>query len=343
MRSAQPLAGSALAVAGSCCAAAAFFVSNAFSAQTRILEPVAATVKGVEANIAGFPEADGQSGQRIAILSGGSGAKLVLVITQENGFFPDTNDVVIRSSVANLSEKSPCGVFAYAQKEVRCRALPLVIKLSDNNDHLNASLYPFRIIVAGRAGADLLFTGTGTDRLFGGDQDDQLFAGDGADKLFGGNGNDMLAGGKGADVFVGDAGIDTVNYGSATANVTVTLNRTADDGSSGENDDVRDDVENIFGGPKDDTLSGNGAVNVIRGRGGSDTITGSLGDDSLFGDAGDDTITGGGGIDRIDVGDGADFVDVADGLADIVTCGAGRDTVKADAIDRFGVDCENVV
>ena len=45
---------------------------------------------------------------------------------------------------------------------------------------------------------------------------------------------------------------------------------------------------------------------------------------------------------ELDGGDGADQINAVDGLVDTVKCGAGTDTVTADASDSVSADCENV-
>lgn len=81
-----------------------------------------------------------------------------------------------------------------------------------------------------------------------------------------------------------------------TAGAAIT-NTDADDGQSGETDDVSYTVENLIGGTGNDTLTGSNAVNVISGGPGNDTIDGKSNPlalcatgDTLNGDAGNDTF-----------------------------------------------------
>jgi Ca2+-binding RTX toxin-like protein len=115
----------------------------------------------------------------------------------------------------------------------------------------------------------------------------------------------------------GGAGIDEADYGDHFASqVTVTINNVANDGSSGgaEGDNVRTDVENLQGGPNNDTLTGSTLDNQIFGMDGSDTVMGIGGDDTLLGDfqfqggTGDDTLNGGNGDDTLGGGGGADHM-----------------------------------
>jgi Ca2+-binding RTX toxin-like protein len=65
----------------------------------------------------------------------------------------------------------------------------------------------------------------------------------------------------------------------------VTLDGVANDGSAGENDRVKSDVENIIGGTAVDTLTGNTLDNVITSRDGvADTVTCDAGNDTVNAD-----------------------------------------------------------
>ena len=104
------------------------------------------------------------------------------------------------------------------------------------------------------------------------------------------------------------------------------------------------------------TLTGLGGDDRLRGGDGPDRLDGGTGNDSLDGGFGDDAIVGGPGRDTISAdlagGDcgplwcklpyGNDTIDARDGEIDSVTCGAGQDTVTADAADVVAPDCETV-
>ncbi|WP_370249480.1 beta strand repeat-containing protein [Nocardioides sp.] len=98
----------------------------------------------------------------------------------------------------------------------------------------------------------------------------------------------------------------------------------------------------VAGTPRNDTLRGTAQADTISGLGGKDTVTAEAGNDCVYGGAGDDDIDAGPGNDRInpqagadtvDAGAGNDYLVVADGAKDVVTCGAGSDTVIADRVD----------
>jgi hypothetical protein len=130
---------------------------------------------------------------------------------------------------------------------------------------------------------------------------------DGADDITGGNGSG-----------------DLVSYVSRDSNITYTgEDDQANDGASNEGDNVRSDVEWVYGGAGNDTLTGTnntkGGFNDLRGMKGRDTVYGLAGNDwldrhatwgtdRLYGGAGDDQLDGG-TAKRVDTMDGGDGVD----------------------------------
>lgn len=210
----------------------------------------------------------------------------------------------------------------------------------------------------GGEGNDTLVGGTGADTLNGGVGNDTLrgaadAAGDtAADTLNGDADNDILDAGNaanGGDTFNGGAGSDTVSYANRTNDLTVTMGAGANDGETGETDNVAADVEVLTGGAGDDTLTGGAANNTINGGAGDDTINGGAGDDTLNGDAGDDTFLSpaADGADTYNGGAGTDLVSY-DGRTATVTASidgvandgedAELDNVKADIEDLIGGD-----
>lgn len=149
----------------------------------------------------------------------------------------------------------------------------------------------------------------------------------GNDRLTGLLGNDTLDGGtgddtfvessvsSGADVYIGGTGLDSVDYRARTAGLRIDLDGAADDGASGEGDNVRADVEYVYGGSGNDTLGGNAYSN------------------RLFGGNGNDVLTGGGGADVLDGGAGNDVLYGRDGVRDTLLGGTGTDKAQRDAID----------
>jgi hypothetical protein len=113
------------------------------------------------------------------------------------------------------------------------------------------------------------------------------------------------------------------------------------------------------GGPRADRLNGGAGSDAIHGRGGNDRIRGLGGNDCLFGEGGNDDVRGGPGKDAVNGGKGSDQlyggagrdtmrgglgrdrIFAIDRARDVIACGGGRDTVRADRVDRI-VGCELV-
>ncbi len=136
--------------------------------------------------------------------------------------------------------------------------------------------------------------------------DDTVHAGGGNDHVALGAGNDHAYGGKGADDLHGDSGNDELD---------------GDDG--------------------DDSLVGGAGNDKLHGGAGNDTLDGGAGNDVESGDAGNDTLTGGPGTDLLIGGAGRDAINAKDGKHDVVQCGAGIDSVKADEVDTL-TGCEHI-
>ncbi|MFL5899757.1 MAG: cadherin domain-containing protein, partial [Solirubrobacterales bacterium] len=189
------------------------------------------------------------------------------------------------------------------------------------------------VLVGGR-GADLLQGKSGADQLRGDGGNDALYGGAGPDRLRGGSGSDSLGGGFGADDLSGGRGRDIVFYGQRSRPVRVSIGNGANDGSAGERDTVRADVEDVRGGRGNDVLIGNGAANDLFGGGGRDRLVGK---------GGSDVLMGGDGNDRLDARDGASSAArAAAGAVDRVVCGGGEDTALVDPGDIVDPGCEHV-
>jgi hypothetical protein len=180
--------------------------------------------------------------------------------------------------------------------------------------------------------------GDGDDELEGGPANETILAGPGNDAIRGGReGNDLEDGGpgddrfdesvagEGSDTFIGGDGRDELTYSGSALDgrispLTVTLDGIANDGESGEQDNVGGDIESVTGGR------------------GPDTLIGSEDSNELHGGAGDDVLRGLGGSDRLDGGDGNDQIDARDGSPDLVSCGPGFDRATIDAVDSLSPD-----
>jgi Ca2+-binding RTX toxin-like protein len=201
-------------------------------------------------------------------------------------------------------------------------------------------------------GADVerIRTGSGHDNITAAAGDNELRAGQGNNVLDGGPGNDFLSAGNGTDVFTGGAGFDSVSYGANNFGVVVRIGDGPNDGSVGEQDDVKSDVEEIFGSLQGDDITGTSAPNNLFGGPGDDFLRGLGGKDLLDGGRnefgpifggqdGSDTFFGGPGIDTATEADhvGNQMLPI-DGLANDFVLGDG-----AQGIDNIRKDVENVI
>ena len=87
---------------------------------------------------------------------------------------------------------------------------------------------------------------------------------------------------------------------------------------------------------------GDGADSLTNSTSTPSTLSGGDGNDSLEGGFANDTLRGNQGVDSLSGRAGDDFIDVRGDRSDIVTCGAGDDTVRADGADLVASDCETV-
>ena len=171
--------------------------------------------------------------------------------------------------------------------------------------------------------------GTNVENITGSSSNDTLTGNNLSNVLSGGPGNDILVGGAGDDTFIGGVGTDTVSYAYITSTstpVVADMDRVADDGVSGERDNIRTDVENLTGSSSNDTLTGSSVNNVITGGSGNDSLNGGAGDDTVNGEIGNDTINGGAGDDGLDGGSGNDTGQGGEG-DDALVGGSGSDSL----------------
>lgn len=217
-----------------------------------------------------------------------------------------------------------------------------IILAGDGNDTIEAGLGDDEAYgedgddtINGDAGDDYLSGGEGDDTLYGGEGDDTLDAGQGSDRLYGEDGDDVLLGGPGTDLLDGGAGDDTMIGGSANDTIvggdgsdtaygndgndvidtsgpnSSGVNASPDIGYPGlypADTDPNDDIDSVWGGAGDDTISTGDDADYIDGGTGDDMIDGGIDDDTIDGGDGNDTIIGGEGNDTIDAGAGDDTV-----------------------------------
>ena len=162
--------------------------------------------------------------------------------------------------------------------------------------------------------------------------------GGGADKV-------DLSRATGRDVIQGGNGIDGVSYatrfGSVGApgspGVVVTLNGTADDGVSGELDNIAVDVENLTGTRLEDRLEGDGDGNRIEGLEGVDTLRGFAGPDVIVSRE-PGALADTGTRDSVTCGLSNPGLELPDGT----TTTGPRDTLLSDLADPRPIDCEDI-
>lgn len=199
--------------------------------------------------------------------------------------------------------------------------------------------------VDGGGGDDRIFASRGQDSLLGGTGDDTLFGSEDEDLIRGAAGDDTIFSGfldDDADRVFGGSGIDLADFSDANAAVRVSLDNRANDGVAGENDNIRRDVEDVFGGEDADVIVGSKFANQLDGGDGRDKLRGLGGHDGLDGGRGADLLVAGGGRDALDSGAGPDRLLARGGGADDLSCGSSVDRGKADRRDRLAGDCDRV-
>lgn len=231
---------------------------------------------------------------------------------QDNGTYSiQLNAGEVTDRAGNTVPSRDLGTFVIDVPPAKLEGASLSILGSDQNDTIrifaqrgqitverNGVTFPFasggvrKIRVDGLGGNDVI-TASGKLKpltFYGGDGNDTLLGSAAGDALFGDAGDDWLDGAGGGDQLRGGDGRDTVDYSSRRRGVVVTLDGRANDGNSGERDNVAADVEVIRGGRGNDRLIGNAHANMLIGSKGRDTLIGGGGEDSLLGGAGKDVL-----------------------------------------------------
>ncbi|MDQ2621787.1 MAG: hypothetical protein M3Y45_01980 [Actinomycetota bacterium] len=205
-------------------------------------------------------------------------------------------------------------------------------------------------VINGLDGPDDLSGGVGNDTVSGGGGNDELNGGSGADALEGGAGDDVVRPDftdQSTDTVGGGPGFDMTETDLYFEPVRISLNGLADDGIRNPDvtsppDNVKGDIEGLFGSDGADLLTGNGSENLLIGGGGADRLLGRGGPDEIQGGRGADVLDGGRGPDLLVGGSGPDRFKSRDSRRDELRCGAGVDRVVADRKDRRGPDCDRV-
>jgi Ca2+-binding RTX toxin-like protein len=146
------------------------------------------------------------------------------------------------------------------------------------------------VTLNGTTNATVLVGGLAEDIIRG---VENILSGSGDDTLIGDSANNMFRGSLGADLIDGGSGVDTADYREKKAAVSVILNGGNDSFVfvGGIAEDTIRNVENVFGGKGNDTLTGDDSANTLNGNDGKDLLTGDGGADILDGGAGSDTAS----------------------------------------------------
>jgi serralysin len=154
---------------------------------------------------------------------------------------------------------------------------------------------------SGDASGDFL---SGFEGIDGSNTGNDVLIGDTSGNWINGRGgHDYIVGGAGADTLIGGDGFDSVGYYSSVAGVSVDLNLTGAQISTGDGSgDVLSGFEGIDGSNTgNDILIGDGSGNWINGRGGDDYILGGAGADALIGGDGYDIVSYYSSVSRVHV------------------------------------------
>lgn len=195
------------------------------------------------------------------------------------------------------------------------------------------------VVLNGASDATVFLNGVAKDTIrnienvSGGQLNDNLTGDDQANLFRGLAGDDVLTGLGGADLLDGGAGRDTAIYDEKTQAVVVTLNGATDAivTVGGVAEDTIRNVENLVGGSGNDSLTGDGANNVLDGGAGAgaDVLHGGAGMDTLIGGAGDDVLDGGADVDTASYASATVGVTVNLGLTGAQDTGQGVDTLTS--------------
>jgi Ca2+-binding RTX toxin-like protein len=225
--------------------------------------------------------------------------------------------------------------------------------LSGTGGFGTGSTYSGDLWLYGASGDDTLTGGSGNDKLVGGPGDDVFTGGAGNDTCWGEAGDDTFkaesSASNGSDYYFGGSGIDLMDYSLRTHALTVVMNATWSgtyqsgsasgtfSGESTEQDLVGDDIDNLYGGNGDDTITGNALANRLEGRGGSDTFI-ETSDTST-----DIFIGAGAGATDTALGDTVDYSIRTSSHPVTLKISAWDESGEPDVNDTLGTDIENLV
>ena len=190
------------------------------------------------------------------------------------------NDFIRASTTGGIVgvENNATGPFSFTASTLK----KIVANAGDGND---------TVLLSGALPNSILNGGNGNDTLTGAD---------GADTLNPGLGNDILKGGNNRD---------TVTYAGRGSALLLSIDNVANDGQTGEFDNINTDIETVIGGNANDRITGSDATNALYGGPGNDVLIGKAGNDLLGGQDGNDTMDGGTGSDGFFGNTGIDTAD----------------------------------
>jgi hypothetical protein len=240
-----------------------------------------------------------------------SPASAAVIEIEENfcGCDPSSGDEDTRSIIVTAQPGE--------QNAIAVERLPRGIRIRDDGALLTGACRP-----AGSGGGRFCrgaFDGVNAKL---GDGDDSLTSavegsvdgGAGDDQIHTGGVFSELSGGPGADLLDATGSLGAaVSYEDHTDGVTVLLDGVADDGSTGEGDNVLGPVRAMTGGDGNDRLEAGPNTSFLSGRGGDDVLIGSPDGDTIDGEGGDDVLSGLGGNDILRGEEGADDLSGGDG------------------------------
>ena len=208
-----------------------------------------------------------------------------------------------------------------------------VIHGGDGNDHISGDAYSvYYTVTTVTSGDDVIHGGGGSDRIYGDSTDnnqnavgvggsDRLYGEDGADEIYGHGGNDILDGGAGADYLSGGDGNDWLSGGA--------------------------DNDRLYGWNGDDQLDGAAGADIMYGGAGNDTYyVNDYGDqvkeydgdgdgiDTVWSTLGSTYLTA--YVENLSFNGVGGFLGIGNGLANVITGGAGTDTL-------YGADGNDVL
>jgi Ca2+-binding RTX toxin-like protein len=298
---------------------------------------------------------------------------------EENALTVRDDGVQATFSDAGASIRPGAGCAAQASGAVACDtgtpgSRVVDVDVRDRDDTVDADTSAVQAVrIAGGSGDDTLHSGSASGErhvLDGGSGDDSLTTSVnllGAQVLIGGAGDDTAwAQAGGAAELIGNSGDDTLHYTQRAPGQTPSRMDGGSDNDlylwegpdpfdaqfparaivpGGGFDTLKADLGPFGGGITVDLAACGGCVERVIGSQLDDVLLGDSRPDVLVGRGGNDVIDPRGGPDLVDAGAGDDTINTRDGTLDLVTCGEGLDSLRADGrnLDHAGSSCETVL